>query len=328
MANSLALAFPEQVEEIGLRPMLSTLNQLLPVQIACNDFCDIGLSARRQRARSTPIQYTPLLELERALSKRLDTCLNAILDSSENSNPIVDNFINECVLLSTNRNSAYSINKSAHYLNSDSCLPDTYLQIDSAIYQACTVGATMPDILTTSGFDLLKPCKNMGDLLTKYSFYTNHNVDLVSSEPRPTHRATILGLHALSMLLKINDDARGVDEDCLLGVPSYPLLAQHLSQTTGKDPQTLLADFQQYYYGLAARCGFSRTLTWATGMALNITSKIKSGLTQRNTPVAETDLVTSIVVGNGQDNSKLREQLNYSSILPELFRTLSPSLSV
>jgi hypothetical protein len=178
---------------------MKKLDLFSQIMIAANEYVDIGLSARMKRRRQDT--FYDLLELEnRTLNMLIE--LKDIFDQEYPMHKSVSEaFINDIVLLSSQR---------GDFLGKE----DLYLELDSAIFEVACVG------LFVKGFSLNKnaPSKNIDEIIAKYSHIL---LNYSSDENSNGLIIKLKSLHAISMLLKIDDDLRDDGIDKILGLPSW-----------------------------------------------------------------------------------------------------------
>lgn len=93
-------------------------------------------------------------------------------------------------------------------------------------------------------------------------------------------------LHAVEMLLKIDDDTRGAYVDALLGLPSFVSWAKNTSLETGKSVQQILDDKRNTYTTIAVAAGYlPEVVVNGVRKLCEVTSVLKAGNHQTATNI-------------------------------------------
>lgn len=203
IACALQSTFPESVclNTKGLT-MLDLFSQLM---IAANEYVDIGISAELIRGKKQQTFYD-LLELQNKTFNTLLFIKKSFAEKYPEKLDVCEIFLNELILLSENR-SSFKDNI------------DIFLEIDSAIFEnGCLNLLVGQQLNCKSNINPLYPSLiTVNDLLNKY-------YPILSSYNGPLDTDFLYklrSLHAISMLLKIDDDLRDNGIDRLLGLPNW-----------------------------------------------------------------------------------------------------------
>src|SRR3989344_5224233 len=221
---ALERVFPEKVNEVGRCEVIRIIGSLSPLLVSLNEAADIGISARlRRESGCRQPQFLPLLMLENGLMLDLHRKYEAFSDSNGNGKAklVADVLINDSLLLSKERR------------DFSGAAQRSWLELDSGLCEVACQALVFPEVLESAGIDFPgRPCRTVGDLLSKYSLLILGEADGVENMEYSQRR--ILGLHCAEMLLKVSDDIRGGGVDRLLGLPRFITHAKSVNPTRVK----------------------------------------------------------------------------------------------
>jgi len=169
---------------------LTKLYYLVPMMISCNDWCDFGsrLSpdcSLLNRARDNVSEYFQNSWRD----------LTSVFGGDKDFMNLAEGYIRDSMAM---RRLSKTLLKENY---------KDYLDIDSMLCIAVSLGVLIPSFLADIGFDPDSDPKNFDGMMKKYQ--------MLFEEPR------ISGLHAMAMILKIDDDKRSTSFDKLMGNPSF-----------------------------------------------------------------------------------------------------------
>lgn len=233
--NGISMAFPE--ESVINPKNIRLIDDFAPLMIATNELADIGVSARLKR-QVKQRNFYPLFELEKMIRMMHGEIQASFTNRYPQHADTARAFSHDLETLSTSRNTFESEE-------------DTFLEFDSAIFEGACIALVAPRILEELDFDYSALTTSPLELRLKYEPFMLKNPILDSG---------ILGrlqaLHAVEMLLKIDDDTRGAYVDALLGLPSFVSWAKKTSLETGKSVQQILDDKRNTYTTIAVAAGY------------------------------------------------------------------------
>lgn len=228
--NGINAAFPEECD--SQPSTLRLLDAFAPVLIAGNEAADIGISARLNRGNKQS-NFSSLLTLENMTKQVLQSKADAFTSEYPQHAAVAHNFTADLMILSSNR---------AQF--SDKF--DVFLEVDSAIFEAACIQLCAPSVLRHAGVDFAQPVATPEQLIKKY-------MPFLSMEPHVEDLPIVnrlKSLHAIEMLLKIDDDTRGVEPDTLLGLPSFVTWATTRAHETNRSVDDLLNEKKESYFDI------------------------------------------------------------------------------
>jgi hypothetical protein len=265
IACALHSTFPESVSlDAKNLKMLDLFSQLM---IAANEYVDIGISAAIKRGKQET--FYDLLELENRTFNKLLSLKLSFAEIYPEKKGVFEMFLSDLILLSENRS-----------LFEDKM--STFLEIDSAIFEIGCVyllaGQQLEHGSHISPLD--NPLTDADYLIDKYSpILSNYN-----GPQNSDFLNRLRSLHAISMLLKIDDDLRDNGLDRLLGLPNWKEW-QSLSQ--GSIPQyrrDLVFLAQQ---GITLPPFSLQLIQWLSDRSSKIKAKKNSANVPSETPISQ-----------------------------------------
>lgn len=295
--SALEMCFSDELNTVNKKESYKRVYELVPVMIACNDYCDIGLAAQKRAKSAHPEKQYPLLDLYSRLGQNLEKQLQKITESDPGFDRPIRTYVEDSVTLAQNR------------FGIDTNDIPTYLEIDSAIFEAISIEAAIPGLLQKTGFDLYAPATNLQELKEKYAFFIEPP-DKADSE---TQRK-VKGLQAIEMVLKVADDFWGGVEDSILEVPSY---LQFCEEQTECDKETAKNNLLSTYRKNAQLCGVSNFVTNFSDLIFKLARKAKLHMKKKTVPSTSIEKIDILM--RNYEPTMLREYLCESSILADLF---------
>lgn len=261
--------FPESIKS-DLGEKISDIKALSAAAISVNELADIGYPSLRQANNAHPERKASLLGLHSTLHKDYNSALGEmekIFDDPERFH-LVKGFLDDFLLLS---------GKAPEF----SQTPDKiqrFLELDTQITILAYCAAFDPQIISRIGIDPTVTCHNGEDLVKKYEIL--EFTEDTSNETSSPERVKFLGLSAILMAAKVDDDCEGHDSvDFYTGVPSFVMQAR-LEGAEGEGIEEKLEEYKNTYFKLAKSNNiptwFARTVVEAghvSGMVKDLVSK-------------------------------------------------------
>ncbi len=243
---------PESQKSGYVDEKLTELISAMPMLMACNDYCDIAIPLKHHSGKY-PSQrlFGARLELRNRLRERLGGYRQDFLDKYPEKSGLIENFVNDSRVLSESR----------PYVKEKVKEVKSYLELDSAIYEAVCIELVRPGLLQSLGLDMETSASSYDDLKKKYELFLNTDYNPGGNNPNLQRESDqIRGLHGVEMLLKIVDDAndrnKGIQSaDGILQPPNYVdyLAAQD-------NPEAELEVVKKEYEEMAEKAGISRAV--------------------------------------------------------------------
>ena len=267
----------------------------IPIMLACNDYCDLGVAAerRRKKGRLTQEQFVGLVHLQSALRTKLDNTIETYGGTIDRL--LIEEYIEDSIALAK-----------CH----DTVKPEEIpllLELDSAIFEFFSLAAVNEPRIRT----YVQPSegnKPLEKLKHKYKRF-------LEIAPNPDENLFLLrAMHIGEMLLKIQDDKLGSSEDALLNLKSFEEYASHFSPD---QRQQVFAELRTKYLKELEQLGFSSLSAVTAEVLFTAVQKMKFYLMtgQETTD----DSLHSIVRPDLPPHDHLRESLFSSGHLHELF---------
>lgn len=278
-----------------------TINRALPLMIAENDYCDVGLAAVRKLSSGyDQLTVYPLIELRNLLRDRRDRELKTIVENyGEDSNvaKVLQVFNTDMEMLA---------------MTAESIPPQefaSFLEIDSALFEMACVGLIDQETVLKIVPDFFEVVPlDYKSLKKKYSFFVQDGL------PNDPFEKKVFGLHMSEMVLKVSDDMMGESEDGMLNNPTFIKYVGSLH-----DRFVSLKSIKLSYRDRAVACGIPRLVVDIGDLTFSGVRNLKLKLSLRNTEPEEVSRMWKIIQEEHEITTKLREQLNRSSIMPEVF---------
>lgn len=277
----LRYAFPETFSRLSAQSAFRSLATSLPVFIAVNDFCDLGITARLKITNGcAQHQFVPLKTLENTLQQQVNERIDALPDNSLKR--LIGIFRHDAELLSLSR---------GHY---GSEKQTEYVETEMGIYETACIAVTRPGILEACAINYFTYPENIDQLAKKYLFFSKRQFS-------NRQAAKMLGLHAISMIRKIGDDKQGKYEDAILGI-------------------TNIADQDRNeYFALAHRVGFPYLAILGGALVQWLDNQQKNYRVHHNIQSMEYDRIYREIT-TWKQNTRFRSALASSGMLDEIFR--------
>lgn len=302
---TLILAFPEEFKKANITEVFRIAGDLMPVLIACNDYCDVGLPAKSVN----PVSHTQGVELQLLERKLWQGFYEAKkkfcgLHSKERGrlSGILDSYFHESTLLAQSRNKVDVID---------------FLSLDSLLFEVVCIEILVPSVLRKLQLSYDTKVTTYQDLYDKYEPYLRTKEGLSSLNKL---QKKLMILHVTEMLLKLSDDEIGKEIDTILQVPSFAV-----SLDKEKKPYNV-AEIRKMYVTILKKMGGSFFLAKTADILFTTMQKVKFYLKygKKNYPVLELTELNTILSGSREE---LREKLMKSSILVDLFQNKNQSNS-
>lgn len=262
---ALIVAFPTETRKENIFSVIERFSSFVPFAVALNEMSDIGVPAdlRLLEGKAKQGQFLPLLQtrnfLSRELDRRMDNFVEAFPYLKETVRVMRDDFL----FLAKNRE----------------CFnPVTCLELDSGIFEAGCMAVVFPnnDIFKKLEINFPgKACHDPNELLKKYELFVLPEENTL---PSNHYREAAQELHALEMLMKMDDDIKGTPFDRQVGIPNYHLWAESLSETTGEPVSKILKRTKGKYLHLASENLAQEIINRSIVLALHFSGKLKDFL--------------------------------------------------
>lgn len=296
--GALVLEFPEYFSERQLRTDVKKLGHLMPVLIACNDYCDIAI-ASLDVSPATHMQATELVVLERKLwqgfYRQNESFFSEYPEERERLESAFRAYFAESIVLSQNRQE-----------------PDVteLLSLDSLLFESFCIEVLIPELNRDLGLGYSRQVSSYSDLKAKYERLLVEDGEV--SHLTDVERRMVI-LHITEMLLKLSDDEIGKDIDRILHAPNFVLAKE-------QDPSNpSLDEVRTMYLALLRKLDGNIFIARLGDILFTINQKVKFFFRygRRDFPIFELHELGKLLAGERGD---LREKLMESSILPDLFR--------
>ncbi len=270
----------------------------IPIMLACNDYCDIGIAAERRRKRSgklTQEQFVGLVSLQTALRQKLD---NAIETYGGNIDRLlIAEYVEDSIALAK-----------CHEMVKPEDIP-LLLELDSAIFEFFSLASVNEPRIRR----FMKPAEGN----TPLERIKNKYIRFLEVAPNPDPDLFLLrAMHIGEMLLKLQDDKLGSKEDALLNLKSFEEYVNHFS---AEQREQLFIELRSKYLKELKQLGFSELSAVTAEVLFTVVQKMKFHLlTDRETV---DDSLHRIVLPEKPPHDHLRESLYNSGHLHEIFNT-------
>ncbi len=268
----------------------------IPIMLACNDYCDLGVAAERRRknGKLTQEQFVGLVSLQSTLRQKLDNTIDSYGGNIDRL--LIAEYVEDSIALAK-----------CH----DSVAPEDIpllLEIDSAIFEFFSLSSVNEPRIRRF-LELADGSTPFEKLRNKYNRFLE-----VSSNPDPD-LFLLRAMHIGEMLLKLQDDKMGSKEDALLNLKSFEAYANHFPD---EQREHVFAQLRTKYLRELKQLGFSELGVITAETLFTVVQKIKFYLMTGNETTENS--LHRIVCPEKPPHDHLRESLFASGHLHDLFR--------
>lgn len=269
----------------------------IPIMLACNDYCDIGVAAERRRKRGdlTQEQFQGLVHLQTTLRQKLDNTIETYGGSIDRQ--LIEEYLEDSIVLAK-----------CHDTVSTEEIP-LLLELDSAVFEFFSLAAVNEPRIR----NFIEPANGNTPLeRMKHKYRKFLEVTANPDEDLFLLRA----MHIGEMLLKLQDDKLGTNEDSVLNLKSFD---EYVSQFPPDERELKYAQLRAKYLQELSQLGFSEFSAVSAEVLFTMVQKLKFYLITGNESIGES--VHRLVSPHMSPHDHLRESLYTSGHLHELFIT-------
>ncbi|HNY04526.1 MAG TPA: hypothetical protein PKI92_02100 [Candidatus Woesebacteria bacterium] len=254
---------------------------------SANEYWDIGLRAKEELFKNKAYKFVALNTIFSETKASLNKSLAEFNKNYPHLSELATIFIEDGEVLAKHRQDFSGIQ---------------YREIDSGISALFTFKSVCPgNYFESLGIDSSQKCQSSADLFEKYKYFLVNeiNIDQIDNKLKP-----IVGLQAIEMMVACQDDRWGTIEDSILRIPN--------TMDKGLKENKKLFDS---YKNKAVECGFSPLIP-------EVLSRLSSFHRLKSKRIKNLDTIEINDIQKCQNLHQihyLREWLNESSLLPQLF---------
>jgi hypothetical protein len=253
--NGIKTIFPDEVRDQGEAEALKRVADLTPVLFALNEMTDIGIPV------DVAVGTIEGAEFVRTLTKYLASWREEYLKKYPGHRDTVTRLVNDFCLLALSRKTITTEQ-----------IPN-YLELDSGIFEEACVRVATKSEWKSSGNEPT----TFDELLENYSGYLIHGTTKLKRSDNKMR-----GLHSVEMIMKIDDDMEGKDDDAVLGLPSYWRYAMEVAGGDARLANQVILDLKGEYTQEAVSAGFSGLTISLINLLRWGTSRLKANKEKMN----------------------------------------------
>ena len=254
---------------------------------SANEYWDIGLRAKEELFKNKAYKFVALNTIFSEINASLNKSLAEFNKNYPHLSELATIFIEDGEVLAKHRQDFSGTQ---------------YREIDGGISALFTFKSVCPgNYFESLGIDSSQKCQSSADLFEKYKYFLVNeiNIDQIDNKLKP-----IVGLQAIEMMVACQDDRWGTIEDSILRIPN--------TMDKGLKENKKLFDS---YKNKAVECGFSPLIP-------EVLSRLSSFHRLKSKRIKNLDTIEINDIQKCQNLHQihyLREWLNESSLLPQLF---------